>query len=347
MEENGNYIKGCKELEYKNYHTAIGYFSKAIEENPNDLESLIKRADTYFEIEDYDKWENDLLLQSKIYTKQLKEDRNNYELLFKRAEIYRYLNRNIKATKDYEKAIKINPEYVEAYIGLGHVKMHQGRNELNQALTIFLKAINLQPDNSQALFYIALIYNRKENSEKAIEYYKKCIATKGDYLPVAYRSLSGLYYKMKRYNDAIACLKEFLTHNFGFDSDYSSLASFYEKAGNIDEAIFNLHTAISINSSNPYTYFDLSNLYVKLDDFVMALENVNYAIKLENRKSFLQHKAKLLLKLNKYDEALKTIEDVWKCWQLDYRKLKRLALKNGVDINEISSETGKCKKNLG
>jgi len=41
MEPNENYVKGCKELEYKNYGMAIDYFSKAIKENPDDLDSLI------------------------------------------------------------------------------------------------------------------------------------------------------------------------------------------------------------------------------------------------------------------------------------------------------------------
>lgn len=92
MEPNENYVKGCKELEYKNYRTAIDYFSKVIKENPNDLDSLIKRAESYSELEDIEKWGNDLFLQSKLYTKRLKEDPNNYELLSKRGETYRLLD---------------------------------------------------------------------------------------------------------------------------------------------------------------------------------------------------------------------------------------------------------------
>lgn len=336
MEKNENYIKGCKELEYKNFKIAISYFSKALEEDPDDIESLIKRTDSYMEIDDHNNYNKDLFLQIRIYTKQLKKNPCNHELLYKRGEKHQYLYKYTKAISDFEKAIELYPKYVEAYIGLGSVMMHNDEGDLNQAINVFFQAISIQPNNSQALYNIALIYYRQENSEKAIEYYKKCIETKGDYSPIAYRSLSSLYSKLNRYDEAIACLKEVIRDNLSFDSDYSKLASLYKRIGDIDEAIFHQSTAVAIDNNNQFNYFELSQLYVKSNNFEMALNNINRAISIENRRSFFQCKAKLLLKLDKTEEAEKIFDEVWNSWEYDYKNLKKLALRKDVTSEEVS-----------
>ena len=336
MEENKNYIRGCKALELRYYETAINYFTKAINEDPNDLQSLIKRADTYDKVKDYDNYANDLFLQSKLYTKQLKANPNNYEILYKRGEIYRYLDKKKRATADYEKAIKLNPKYIEAYIGLGYVKSYPGKDELNQALSAFFQAIYLQPNNSQALYNIGQIYLRQKDTEKAIEFYKKCIETKGDYLALACRSLGGLYSQMNRFKEGIALYKKFLS-NSGYDGDCRYLASLYEKAGDLNKALFHLNMAISIDNGVPFTYFRLSEIYMNIGNFEMALKNINIALSIHNKKSFLHFKAKLLLKLKKIEEAELVFDEVISSWQVDYNKLKRLAFKRGISYRDIWS----------
>lgn len=215
--------------------------------------------------------------------------------------------------------------------------MHQGKDGLKQALETFFHVVSLEPVNSEALYNIGYIYNRQNDTEKAIEYYKKSIKTKGDYSAVSYRSLGRLYSGMKRYNEAIALYKEFLMHNPGYENDYMHLASLYEKVEDLNEAVFQLNTALAIDNSNPFTYFKLSKLYVKSGDIETALENINRAISIENRKFFLQHKAKLLLKLNKTEEAEKIFDKLWEIWKSDYDKLKILAIRKGVNINEINT----------
>jgi len=98
-----------------------------------------------------------------------------------------------------------------------------------------------------------------------------------------------------------------------------------------------LNTAATLDDKNPYNYFDLSRLYLKSANLKMALEKIDQAIALENRRSFLQHKAKLLLKLGKTEEAGKTFDEIWKSWQSAYNKLKRLAIREGIEISEINS----------
>ncbi|MBU2555750.1 MAG: tetratricopeptide repeat protein [Bacteroidetes bacterium] len=308
MEQNENYRKGCEAFDNKNYASAIQYFTTYLLAKPDSIDVLAIRSAAYLRLDDFDNCNQDLILQTKILTKQRKQSPDSCDILIKRGEIYRYLGRNKMAAADFKKAIALNPQCVEAYIGLGYIKSVQGNNELTEALNQFLKALALCPDNSQALFNVASVYSRLEQMEKAVEYYLKCIKTRGDYLPLAYRSLAGVYSKLNSNEEAIACTEEFLSHHSGFDSDYSRLATYYEKKGDFNEAIVRLNTAVTLDNTNPINYYRLSLAYFKIADFQRALENIDRAISINNQSAYrtgyyLEHKMSVLLKLNKSDEA--------------------------------------------
>jgi tetratricopeptide (TPR) repeat protein len=142
---------------------------------------------------------------------------------------------------------------------------------------------------------------------------------------------------MNRFKEGIALYKEFLSHNSGHDSDYRYLASLYEKTGDLNEALFHLNMAISIDNGVPFTYFRLSQIYMNIGNFEMALKNINKALSIHNKKSFLHFKAKLLLKLEKIEEAEVVFDELINNWQVDYNKLKRFAFKRGISARDIWS----------
>ena len=67
------------------------------------------------------------------------------------------------------------------------------------------------------------------------------------------------------------------------------------------------------------------------------LENINEAISIEVRRSFLQHKAILLIKLKKVEELENIFDEIWEMWRLNYTNLRKLAIRKGVNVNEIIS----------
>ena len=66
-------------------------------------------------------------------------------------------------------------------------------------------------------------------------------------------------------------------------------------------------------------------------------ENINLSLSIQVRRSFLKHKAKLLLKLERIEELENIFNEIWDKWQTDFNKLKKIARKSGADMNEITS----------
>jgi tetratricopeptide (TPR) repeat protein len=60
------------------------------------------------------------------------------------------------AVSSYQKAISLNPNYVEAHNNLGHTLQKQGR--LEEAITSFQRALALKPDITEARINLATIY---------------------------------------------------------------------------------------------------------------------------------------------------------------------------------------------
>ena len=77
--------------------------------------------------------------------------------------------------KDYEKSLKLsndvikdNPAYASAFDNLGQIYFMQ--NDLKKAQEYFLKAISLNPNLPDSLYYLALIEESFNNTNKALEY---------------------------------------------------------------------------------------------------------------------------------------------------------------------------------
>jgi len=291
MGSNDKYLKGCEAFEAKNYVDAIHHFTKAIKKDPDDIASLIKRSEVFLEINDNESFKSDLLLQVNFYSRRLKEMPNDDTLLVKRAELFKLLGFEKHASADYEKAIFINPESIDAHLGLAILNTFQGSGELDGALELFSKVLAWQPDNSKALYHIALIYSKQSIYDKSILYYQRCIESGGDYEAVACRSLTTLYSKLNRFEESIVCIRNLLCNNSGFASDYMHLANLYIKIMAFDEAQLFLNVALAIERDDKYLFFQASKLFLKTNHLSRAIECIDEAIKLERSESFLKFKA--------------------------------------------------------
>ena len=118
--ENVNHIKALmtKETEYvnigldyfnkNNFNTAIEYFNKAIEINPNDKYGYFNRANAYLRLKEHQNAIND-------YNKVIELDPTYSEAFFNRGLIYYDLKLYNKAINDYSIVLKLNVLDAHAY----------------------------------------------------------------------------------------------------------------------------------------------------------------------------------------------------------------------------------------
>ena len=111
----------------------------------------------------------------------------------------------IKAIQAYQKAIKLNPKYSDAYYNLGIV--YGKEDEYDKAIEVYQRAIELNPKNDKAYNNIGVIYKNKEEYDKAIEAHQKAIELnpKND---KAIINIGNIYYIKEECDKAIEVYQE-------------------------------------------------------------------------------------------------------------------------------------------
>jgi Tfp pilus assembly protein PilF len=65
------------------------------------------------------------------------------------------------ARQDYEKALKLDPKYVPAYLGLA--RLHSTMNDPQRAMQTYQKALQIAPNNAVVWFELGMCHNAQKN----------------------------------------------------------------------------------------------------------------------------------------------------------------------------------------
>jgi tetratricopeptide (TPR) repeat protein len=123
----------------------------------------------------------------------LKKTSDEAELAFQEAERLTAVDRD-KAADAYRKAIRLRPNYPEAYIALARVLSDAGN--LEEAQTALASARKLRPGYAEASAIQGRIFKDDGDEAKAIAAFKRAITEGKGFQPEAYAGL-GLLYKEK------------------------------------------------------------------------------------------------------------------------------------------------------
>lgn len=158
---------------------------------------------------------------------------------------YAYLMNNMieDAIKQYQKAISIDHDNIDAHYNLGVAFKDKGL--LDEAISQWKTVIQIRHDHIEAYHNLGTAYIYKEQPHRAIEYYKIAINLKSDPL---------------------------LHHNLGVA---------YEKIGFIDNAMMEYISAINLDPYYAEAYYNLANIYFNKKLFWDAIENYLKAINLK------------------------------------------------------------------
>lgn len=107
--------------------------------------------------------------------KKLKEvNGENLELLNLEGKIFFYTRNFELAHKSFSHIVKSNPDSPSQLIWLGKVQAAENPNS-DLALSTFQKVIQIDPENSQAYYYLARLLEKKENYKDAIVAYNRSL----------------------------------------------------------------------------------------------------------------------------------------------------------------------------
>ncbi|MDA9028179.1 MAG: tetratricopeptide repeat protein [Flavobacteriaceae bacterium] len=226
-------------------------------------------------------------------------DSNEFENI-----IHHYLERGKIALA--KKAIKLGLSQHPASLNLKLFKIETliFENKLNEADRLLSPLFEIEPNNEELYIQKANIYSKKDQHEKAIEVFKKAIEIAEDSADLY--SLIGMEYLfLDNYQEAkqnfIKCIELDL-------EDYSALYNIIYCFDFLDETTEAIEFLNEYLDKNPYSevaWHQLGRQYVETKQSEKALAAFDFAIISDDTfvGAYLE-KAKVLEKLNRYEEAI-------------------------------------------
>jgi len=161
------------------------------------------------------------------------------------------LNHKNESILCYQQVISINPENFSAYNSLGLI--YRGMDKYSEAINCYTKAIELKPDFTESVFNMANVLRISSNPDEALNYYRRAIELKPDF-PEAYNNMGAVLNEKNDKIQAEICYKKAIEINPKFVESYCNLASIREEQGKIEEALALCRKAIEINPSYEEAY---------------------------------------------------------------------------------------------
>ena len=143
----------------KQWRDSVSVLIAQLDKQPNNIDLRLKKAEANINLLQYD-------YAADEYSKVLKQDERNLAALYFRAFCYTQLRQYGMARADYDAFLAIQPEHLEAHLGLAHVLQLQNRradaiDELNRCVQMF-------PDSADAYAARAAYETQLEQYDAAI-----------------------------------------------------------------------------------------------------------------------------------------------------------------------------------
>lgn len=226
-------------LDYARSRMAMRTMERAVKLYPERIPTLLKMSEFQYILKRYDE-------SMKTIDQILQLDPQNAEAYFMFGRNFREMGDTIRAINSFQSAVENDPELVEAWIYLG--QLYEGIGD-PLAERYYKNALEVRPNDVNALHFNALYLQNKHDLEGAIELYKRISAIDYQYAP-AYFNTGLLYLEMDSLEQAQKhfdlTVQTSPTHIKGYYyKGYSA-----ELAGDKEEARANYQQVLRMNSSD-------------------------------------------------------------------------------------------------
>ena len=250
----------------------------ALKQNPNDVSAL--------------------RLLAKIYTGQISNGPQNRidEAMLRRA------------IEQYQKVTALAPKDIDSWLMLGRLeKVASNSVESRKA---YEKALDLDPDNEDALTGLALVYTDLGDTAKATDLLKRL----ADRNPSA-RSLQALaaaYEQMKQWGLAAEAMQRALTLNPPNAGEIKRMVAEYQlRAERYADALKSYQDLISEDPNDAQSYLRMSQIYRQQRDFAKAREAADKARGIDPMNLEIRYNDVSILQAEgKTPEAIQTLKDI-------------------------------------
>ena len=169
----------------------------------------------------------------KQYDLAIKRNPESAPSYFNLGQIYARGNQIDQAIENYKLAIKYKPDYTEAHLELGYA--YAQKRIFDEAVKEIKLALKYRPNSATAYNYLGIIYNNKGQIDSAIESYKLAIKEQNDY-PEAHYNLAMAFFKKGLIDEAVSHLELVKKYRPDIADTYFYLGLAYSKKGHKQNA---------------------------------------------------------------------------------------------------------------
>ena len=201
---------------------------------------LISVLVVVFSVWTYDRnkvWGHEVIFWKDCVTKSPNKARPRNEL----AAALQGIGRLEEAVGHYEQALRINPDYLEAHIGLGVILRHQGK--LKDAIAHYEEALRIDNKFIPAYYNIGIILLNQGMIKEAFTKFEETVQINPDFAE-GYYTLGYVCMGEGRFEKAIGYFKEALRKSPSFAEAHNNLGVILRRQGNVNEAIGHFKKAL-------------------------------------------------------------------------------------------------------
>lgn len=266
---------------------AIILAQKKLDQDPEDIQSLINLADTYLNKGSLDHQEKTYApMALQIAEKIISKDPSNASAYRIKGYAFEITEKYDEAIISYNKALELAPFSSKIYNSRGHAYDLMG--QYDSAKADYLKAYEINPNDINVMMNLARMYQYTGDDTKAGDFAKKII-DQGENSPAyikanAYHILGQIYLSEEKYNEAIDNFSNSVNVLPSFVLGYVGRAqTLILKYATLDDnekdqIVKDLSKATELDPSFTWSYFFFGEFYLLEKDKIKALEYYQKAL---------------------------------------------------------------------
>lgn len=187
------------------------------------------------------------------------------------------LGRGREADTAFEEFFEQTPGARQVALAMDH--LHAGRKD--EAVDTLRSALRENPDNVEALRYLAAIYIRDEDRVSDAEALLRRATALAPDFTAAWTMLGGMMHQANRYRDAIDCFRTAVSLEPDNAAAWGGLANAYGHAGEAEKAIDAFSRSIALKPDVAGVHMGYGHVLKTVGDQTRALEAYREAIRLK------------------------------------------------------------------
>lgn len=294
------YNLGNSEFKLGKLDTAMEYYLKALEEQPN-LENAIENIAVILAI----KTKTDDAIT--YYSNAIIDKPDSYRKHYILGKLHFMLNRIDMSIQELKEAVRMNEEFIEGYNLL--VEALNSEERFAESVDIYKKILRRQPDSVEVLFGLGKALYNVGLFKEALRTFKAVVELDRKSVE-GYYNIGLTYEKNGDVDDAIVAYRKVIEIKGDFISAYTRLWDILSIGDRYQEIINICRKGLECNGNEYILHYYIGVASLRVEKYPEALDAFKSVLELNSEMhSVYLYLGITLMKLEKYEEAIHTFRN--------------------------------------